>query len=256
MRLGAERICMPAPTVEQFVEAVKATVLANRRWVPPPNNGFLHIRPLLMGSGSVLSVTPATEFVFLIYVTPVGNYFEGGIKPIDLVVENDIHRATPGGVGGIKAIGNYASITKAQARAKANGFSDVIYLDAVHKRYLEEVSTGNIFVVKDKTIITPELSGTVLPGITRKSIIEIAPTEGFQVEERPVAIEELFEADEVFCTGNAICLLHVGSITYKGKRVSYRESGLGNISRHLFSILRNIQMGLVEDKMGWTCILI
>ncbi|KAK7853183.1 branched-chain-amino-acid aminotransferase 5 [Quercus suber] len=233
MKIGADRMCMPAPTVEQFVEAVKVTVLANRRWVPPPHKGFLHIRPLLMGTGPVLSLTPAPEFTFFIFVTPVGNYFEGGSKQLSLVVEEEIHRAVPGGVGSVKAIGNYAVVLKALIEAKADGFSEVLYLDSVYNKYLEEVSTANIFVVKreykkaaqcrDRIISTPVLGGTILPGVTRKSIIEIACSQGFQiwlvtrvlmlheqVEERLVSVDELLDADE---------------------------------------------MGLTEDQMGWTVVL-
>ncbi|KAK4599169.1 hypothetical protein RGQ29_009295 [Quercus rubra] len=253
MKIGADRMCMPAPTIEQFVEAVKVTVLANRRWVPPPHKGFLHIRPLLMGTGPVLSLTPAPEFTFLIFVTPVGNYFEGGLKQLNLVVKEEIHRAVPGGVGSVKAIGNYAVVLKALIEAKADGFAEVLYLDSVYNKYLEEVSTANIFVVKDRIISTPVLGGTILPGVTRKSIIEIACSQGFQVEERLVSVDEMLDADEVFCTGNAICLLPVGSITYMGRRVLYGETGV--VSQQLFSALSNIQMGLTEDQMGWTVIL-
>ncbi|KAJ7958313.1 Branched-chain-amino-acid aminotransferase [Quillaja saponaria] len=226
MKVGADRMCMPAPSVEQFVEAVNVTVLANRRWVIPADKGFLYIRPLLMGTGSVLSLMPAPEYTFLVYVTPVQNYFKGGLESINLVVENEIHHATPGGVGFVKAIGNYAPILKAQSEAKAKGFSDVLYLDAVNKRYLEEASTANIFVVKDRVIYIPELRGTILPGITRKSIIELALSLGFQVEERLV-------------------------ITCHNKRVSYRNNGLGSVTQQLYSALVGIQMGLAEDKMGW-----
>ncbi|XP_031247440.1 branched-chain amino acid aminotransferase 2, chloroplastic-like [Pistacia vera] len=148
MTVGANRLCMPAPTIQQFVEAVKVIVSANRRWIPPPDKGFLHIRALLMGTGAVLSVTPAPEFTFFIYVTPVGKCFEESLKPINLVVENEVQRATCGGVGGVNAISNYAVVLKAQAAAIANDFSDVLFLDSVHNRYLEEVSTANIFVVK------------------------------------------------------------------------------------------------------------
>ncbi|KAL6296077.1 hypothetical protein ACE6H2_004219 [Prunus campanulata] len=253
MRVGAERLLMPAPTVEQFVEAVKVTVLENRRWVPPPNKGFLHIRPLLIGSGPVLSLTPAPEFIFLILVTPMGDYSRGGLEPINLVIENEIHRAVRGGAGSVKAIGNYAAILKAHVEAKANGFSDVLFLDSVHQRYVEETSTANIFLVKDKIISTPTLEeGTVLPGVTRKCVIEIARSQGYQVEERLVSVEELFEADEVFCTGNAVHLSRVGSITYLGKRVSYCESEPAVVSQQLHQELSNIETGHTEDKLGWT----
>uniref|UniRef100_A0ACD6A5V6 Uncharacterized protein n=1 Tax=Avena sativa TaxID=4498 RepID=A0ACD6A5V6_AVESA len=177
---GADRICMPAPTVEQFVDAVKQTVLANKRWVPPPGKGSLYIRPLLFGSGPVLGLAPATEYTLLIYVSPVGNYFKEGLAPINLIVEHNFHRAVPGGTGGVKTIGNYASVLKAQTIAKANGYSDVLYLDAVHNKYLEEVSSCNIFIVKGNTISTPPIEGTILPGITRKSIIELAKSKGYE----------------------------------------------------------------------------
>ncbi|KAJ8769338.1 hypothetical protein K2173_002542 [Erythroxylum novogranatense] len=249
---GAERMCMPSPTVEQFVEAVKATVLANKRWVPPSGKGSLYIRPLLMGSGAVLGLAPAPEYTFLIYVSPVGNYFKEGVAPIHLIVEHELHRATPGGTGGVKTIGNYAAVLKAQSVAKAKGFSDVLYLDCVHKKYLEEVSSCNIFVVKGNVISTPAIKGTILPGITRKSIIDVARSEGFQVEERSVTIHELLDADEVFCTGTAVVVSPVGSITYMGKRVSFGEDGVGTVSKQLYNVLTRLQMGLIEDKMNWT----
>ncbi|KAG8478467.1 hypothetical protein CXB51_028374 [Gossypium anomalum] len=252
MRQGAERMCMPAPTVDQFVEAVKETVLANKRWVPPPGKGSLYIRPLLMGSGAVLGLAPAPEYTFLIYVSPVGNYFKEGVAPINLIVEHELHRATPGGTGGVKTIGNYAAVLKAQSAAKAKGYSDVLYLDCVHKKYLEEVSSCNIFVVKGNVISTPAIKGTILPGITRKSIIDVARSQGFQVEERFVPVDELLDADEVFCTGTAVVVSPVGSITYKGKRVSYGVDGFGAVAQQLYSVLTRLQMGLIDDKMDWT----
>ncbi|GER39616.1 branched-chain-amino-acid aminotransferase [Striga asiatica] len=185
LKMGAERMCMPAPTVEQFVEAVKATVLANERWIPPPGKGSLYIRPLLMGSGAVLGLSPAPEYTFLIYVSPVGNYFKEGLAPINLIVETEMHRATPGGTGGVKTIGNYATVLQAQNVAKAKGYSDVLYLDSIHKKYLEEVSSCNVFVVKGNVISTPALKGTILPGITRKSILDVALSQGFQIFLKP-----------------------------------------------------------------------
>ncbi|KAF2591626.1 hypothetical protein F2Q70_00040558 [Brassica cretica] len=299
MRSGAERMCMPAPTIDQFVEAVKATVLANKRWVPPAGKGSLYIRPLLMGTGAVLGLAPAPEYTFLVYVSPVGNYFKEGVAPINLIVESEFHRATPGGTGGVKTIGNYAAVLKAQSIAKSKGYSDVLYLDCVHKRYLEEVSSCNIFIVKVKTpfrfykmslhlsdnvistpeikgtilpgitrksiidvartqgfkdnvISTPEIKGTILPGITRKSIIDVARTQGFKVEERNVTVDELLEADEVFCTGTAVVVSPVGSITHKCKRVSYGEGSFGPVSEKLYTVLTSLQMGLSEDNMNWT----
>ncbi|GAB2283060.1 Branched-chain-amino-acid aminotransferase, mitochondrial [Dionaea muscipula] len=251
LRMGAERMCMPAPSVEQFVDAVKETVLANECWIPPPGKGSLYIRPLLMGSGSVLGIAPAPEYTFLIYVSPVGNYFKEGMSPINLVIETTVHRASPGGTGGVKSIGNYAAVLKAQTAAKAKGYTDVLYLDCVHKKYLEEVSSCNVFIVKGNVIATPEIKGTILPGITRKSIIDVARSQGFEVEERHVTVDELLNADEVFCTGTAVVVSPVGSITYLGERVTYCDGGIGAVSQQLYTALTRLQMGLVEDKMGW-----
>ncbi|KAL2551683.1 Branched-chain-amino-acid aminotransferase 5 [Forsythia ovata] len=251
LRTGAERMCMPSPSVDQFVEAVKLTVLANERWIPPPGKGSLYIRPLLMGSGVVLGLAPTPEYTFLIYVSPVGNYFKEGLAPINLIVETEMHRATPGGTGGVKTIGNYAAVLKAQSAAKEKGFSDVLYLDSVHKRYLEEVSSCNVFVVKGNVISTPAIKGTILPGITRKSIIDVARSQGFQVQERFVTVDELLDADEVFCTGTAVVISPVGSITYLGKRVTYGSDGVGVVSQKLYSSLTSLQMGLAEDEMNW-----
>uniref|UniRef100_J3LJ22 Branched-chain-amino-acid aminotransferase n=2 Tax=Oryza brachyantha TaxID=4533 RepID=J3LJ22_ORYBR len=252
MRDGAERMCMPAPTVEQFVDAIKQTVLANKRWVPPTGKGSLYIRPLLMGSGAVLGLAPAPEYTFMIFVSPVGNYFKEGLAPINLIIEDNFHRAAPGGTGGVKTIGNYASVLKAQRIAKEKGYSDVLYLDAVNNKYLEEVSSCNIFVVKGNVISTPAIKGTILPGITRKSIVEVAQRKGFKVEERLVSVDDLLEADEVFCTGTAVVVSPVGCITYLGKRVEYGNQGVGVVSQQLYTSLTSLQMGHVEDCMGWT----
>ncbi|KAL4181017.1 hypothetical protein AMTRI_Chr12g269040 [Amborella trichopoda] len=220
MLMGAERMCMPSPSVEQFVDAVRETVSANRRWAPPSGKGSLYIRPMLFGSGPILGLAPSPEYTFLIYVTPVGNYFKEGLAPINLIVETEYHRATPGGTGGIKTIGNYAAVLKAQTNAKLKGYNEVLYLDAIHKKYLEEVSGCNIFVVK--------------------------------VEERRIPVEEVFDADEVFGTGCAVVVSPVGSVTYLGKRIEY--GGVGKVSRQLYSALISIQFGLTEDTMGWTVI--
>jgi branched-chain amino acid aminotransferase len=150
--------------------------------VPPRGKGALYIRPLLIGSGPVLGLAPAPEYTFLVYAAPVGNYFKEGLAPISLVVEDGVHRAMPGGTGGVKTITNYAPVIKAQVDAKRNGFTDVLYLDAVHKRYLEEVSSCNVFVVRGGVVATPATSrGTILPGITRKSVIELAADRRYKV---------------------------------------------------------------------------
>ncbi|KAL8096299.1 branched-chain-amino-acid aminotransferase 2, chloroplastic-like [Apium graveolens] len=250
MQIGAERMCMPAPSVEQFVDAVKHTALANRRWIPPPGKGSLYIRPLLIGSGPILGLGPAPEYTFLIYASPVGNYFKEGTAPLNLYVEDEFFRSSHGGVGGVKSITNYAPVLKAQGRARSRGFSDVLYLNSVDKRNLEEASSCNIFIVKDGVISTPKPNGSILEGITRKSIIDIARDLGYQVEERSVPVDDLMDADEVFCSGTAVGVAPVGSITYQNKSVQYKMDA-ELVSRRLYSTLTGIYRGAVEDKWGW-----
>lgn len=250
MKMGAERMCMPSLSVDQFIDAVKQTALANKRWIPPPGKGSLYIRPLLLGTGPTLGVTPAPEYTFLIYASPVGCYFKEGMAPLNLYVEDKYDRASPGGAGGVKAVTNYAPALKPMMAAKSRGFSDVLYLDSTEKKNIEEVSSCNIFMVKGNVVSTPATRGTILPGITRKSIIDIACDLGYKVEERSIAIDELLEVDEVFCTGTAVVVASVGSITYKDRRVDYRAR-IDSVSKKLMSTFLGIQSGRIEDRKGW-----
>ncbi|XP_019254714.1 PREDICTED: branched-chain-amino-acid aminotransferase 2, chloroplastic-like isoform X2 [Nicotiana attenuata] len=244
MQIGAERMCMPCPSTHQFVDAVKQTALANKRFIPPPGKGSLYIRPLLIGSGPILGLAPAPDYTFLVYASPEGT------APLNLYVQEDLHRASRGGVGGVKSITNYAPVLRAIKSAKEKGFSDVLYLDSLNKRYIEEVSSCNIFLVKGKILSTPAASGTILEGVTRKSIMEIARDLGYQVEERLIDVDELTNADEVFCTGTAVGVASVGSITYKGKRIEYKERS-EQTSKQLYSRVIEIQRGVIEDKRDW-----
>ncbi|CAN4122478.1 unnamed protein product [Withania somnifera] len=250
MQIGAERMCMPSPSVDQFVDAVKQTALANKRWIPPPGKGSLYVRPLLIGSGPILGLAPAPEYTFLVYACPVGNYFKEGTKPLNLYVEEEVHRASRGGAGGVKSITNYAPVLKAMKNAKAKGYSDVLYLDAVNKKYIEEVSSCNIFLVKGNVLSTPIAKGTILEGVTRKSIMDIALDLGYTVEERLIEADELINADEVFCTGTAVSVAPIGSITYKGHKIEYKISS-DLSSNKLYSRLLGIQRGVIKDERGW-----
>ena len=189
---GAGRMSMPAVPEALFVKAVKACISANRDFIPPEGKGSLYLRPLLIGTGPILGLGPAPSYTFLVYCSPVASYFKGGqLTPIDLVVEEAYHRAAPGGTGNTKCIGNYSPVLKVQLKAKEAGFADVIYLDAVNNKFIEEVSSCNFFVVNGKSIATPALGGSILPGITRKSIITLAQQKGYTVEERAVSVEEM-----------------------------------------------------------------
>ncbi|XP_054803350.1 branched-chain amino acid aminotransferase 1, mitochondrial-like isoform X3 [Prosopis cineraria] len=218
MKTGADRMCMPSPSVEQFVNAVKQTVLANKRWVPPLGKGSLYIRPLLMGTGSVLGLTPAPEYTLLVYATPVKTYHKG---PLNLVIKDKLYRAISGsgGTGRIKSVVNYSPAYKALKEARAEGFSDILYLDAATGKFIEELSSCNVFLVK--------------------------------VMERAISVEELMEADEVFCTGTAVGVNPVLSITYNNTRAEYK-AGAEAVSQKLCQTLVGIQTGQVEDARAWT----
>jgi len=168
---GSRRLGMAVVPEEMFLDAVHQVIHENERWIPPTGRGELYIRPLIFGSGAILGVA---QYTFLVYAVPVGPYFKGGMNPISLKVSNEFHRAAPGGSGGVKAIGNYAPGMMPSKNAKAEGYAEIIYLDAVHHRYVEEVGAANFFCVKDNVLYTPELTGTILPGITRLSTIELA----------------------------------------------------------------------------------
>jgi len=252
MQDGAKRLGMPVVPEEMFLDAVRKTVLENSRWIPPLGKGALYIRPLLMGSGAILGVAPAPEYTFLVYVSPVGPYFKGGLKPISLKVSDNFHRAAPGGSGGVKAIGNYAPGMVPSKAAKSEGFAEIIYLDAVHHRYVEEVGAANFFCVKDGVISTPELTGTILPGVTRESVIEIARDRGYEVREEKVDVDYALSADECFCAGTAAVVSSIGSIKHGDRVASFGDGEVGPITRILHDELTAIQQKRIPDERGWT----
>lgn len=250
---GADRLCMPQVPTEHFIAAVKTLVAEVADYVPPGDKGSLYIRPLLLGTGPILGLGPAPSYTFCVFAAAVGAYFKGGqLTPIDLLVETKFHRAAPGGMGSTKAAGNYSPVLVTQLAAKEEGYSDVVYLDAKTDTYLEEVSSCNIFVVKGNKIATPPVEGTILPGVTRRSVIELAQGLGYEVEERPVSITEAMDADEVFTTGTAVVLCAVGSLTYKGERKQFGTAGEPTpVALQLYTTLTDLQDQKVEDVRGW-----
>ena len=251
MQRGARRLGMPEVPEDIFIAAVIKTVQENSRWIPPIGKGTLYIRPLLMGSGPILGVSPAPEYTFLIYVSPVGPYFKGGLEPTSLKISEEHHRAAPGGSGGVKAIGNYAPGMVPSMNAKSEGFAEIIYLDAVNHKYIEEVGAANFFCVKDGIISTPELTGTILGGITRLSIIELARSKGYEVREEKIDVDYAFSADECFCAGTAAVVSSIGSIKRGDKIVEYCNGGIGEITREIYESLVSIQNRKTEDLFNW-----
>jgi len=251
MQRGADRLKMPPVPESIFIDAVEQCVQANLRWVPPTGKGAMYVRPLLMGSGAILGVAPAPEYTFLVYVTPVGPYFKGGVSAIDLLISEEYHRAAPGGSGGVKAIGNYAPGMMPSKKAKAAGFAEVIYLDAETHTYVEEVGAANFFCVKDNVLYTPELTGTILPGITRQSIIQLAFHNGYEVIETKVSADFAMAADEAFCCGTAAVISPIGSITKGEVKATYGNQKPGPVTEKLYNHLVGIQNETEEDIFGW-----
>lgn len=249
---SATRLCIPPIPRDKFVEGVEAVVRDNADFVPPSGKGSLYIRPILWGSGPVLGVKPAPWFSFLIYVSPVGPYFKGGLRCLNLKVMHEFHRAAPHGTGSVKAIGNYAASLYPLMQAKKEGYDEVIYLNAANEDLVEEVGAANLFAVHGNKIITPRLGGSILPGVTRDSVLTIArELLGLETEERDVTLEEVIAADEVFCSGTAAVVMPIGQITDGGKTVTFCEEKIGPITRELYDTLTGIQKEKREDTFGW-----
>jgi len=248
---GADRLGMPPVPESIFIDAVEQTVAANGGWIPPTGKGALYIRPLLIGTGPIMGVAPSPEYTFLVFVTPVGPYFEGGLSCIELIISDEYHRAAPGGSGGVKAIGNYAPGMVPSRRAKKAGYAEVIYLDATEHRYIEEVGAANFFCVTDRILHTPELTGTILPGITRDSIIQLARHRGYEVVEERVSAEFAMQADEAFCCGTAAVIAPIGSISHGDEKKTYLEGAVGPVTRELYNALTGIQTEMAADAFGW-----
>ncbi len=256
MEDSAKRLEMPPFPADRFVDAVKKVVEANATYVPPYGSGAtLYIRPYMFGTNPVIGVKPADEYQFRIFVTPVGPYFKGGAKPITIKV-SDFDRAAPHGTGQIKAGLNYAMSLHAIVTAHAEGFDENMYLDAATRTKVEETGGANfLFVTKDGKVVTPK-SDSILPSITRRSLLYVAEHYlGLEVEERPVLFEEVKDFAECGLCGTAAVISPVGKIVDHGKEICF-PSGMekmGPITQKLYETLTGIQMGHIEAPEGWIC---
>ena len=254
--LNAERMAgscrqlkMPVFPEEKFVEAVIETVRANAQWVPPYGSGAsLYLRPFMFGIDSIIGVKPANEYQFRIFATPVGPYFKGGIKPLNLRI-SDLDRAAPRGTGHVKAGLNYAMSLYNIVDAHEQGYDENVYVDAANRTFIEETGGANIIFIKGNTLITPK-SDTILPSITRRSIVYVAKEYlGMDVEERPVNINELADFEEAGLCGTAAVISPIGTIDDHGKKIQY--AGMGPKIKQLYDTLTGIQMGRIEAPEGW-----
>jgi branched-chain amino acid aminotransferase len=252
MVMSTKRLCIPEMNQEFFLQAVEETIKDNIDYVPPYGKGSLYIRPIVWGTSPALGVKPVEEYTFMVFVSPVGPYFKGGIQPLNLKVSNEYHRAAPKGIGDAKAIGNYSASLYPLTEAKNRDFDEVIFLNAKDEKFVEEVGSANLFVLTGNTIKTPKLDGSILPGITRDSVITLAKdTIGLEVLETNVTLTELYDADEVFCTGTAVVVTPVGSITGLDGKHKIADGKMGQLTSKLRQLLTGIQRGDVSDEFGW-----
>ena len=249
---SCEKLKMPVFPEERFLDAVKKVVEANREWVPPYGSGAsLYLRPYMFGYDAVIGVKPANEYQFRMFATPVGPYFKGGVKPLTVRI-SDLDRAAPRGTGHVKAGLNYAMSLYNIVDAHEQGYDENIYPDSATRTYIEETGGANIiFVTKDGTVVTPK-SDTILPSITRRSLMYVAEhILGMKVEQRKVRVDELADFVECGLCGTAAVISPVGKIVDHGKEIVYGMDDMGPVTKKLYDTLRGIQMGEIEAPDGW-----
>jgi len=247
-----ERISIPLISERLFVEGIKQVVKANSEFVPPYGTGAsLYIRPFVIGTGAKVGLGPALEYLFIIFVTPVGPYYKSGFFPVKSIIVTEYDRAAPLGVGDCKVGGNYASGLRGEKYGKDNGYTVVLYLDAKEKKYIDEFGTSNFIGIKNGSYVTPE-SPSILPSITNDSLAELAKDMGLKVERRQVSVEELAEFDEVGAVGTATVITPISSITYGNREFTFGDDKTaGPVLTELHDKLTRLQRGEAEDVHGW-----
>ncbi len=256
-----DRMCIPHVDVDDCVEALKTLVNIDCDWVPVNEGTSLYIRPFIIATDDFLGVAPSKTYLFIVILSPSGAYYSSGLAPVGIWIEDDYVRAVKGGMGFAKTGGNYAASLAAQVKAHDDGYSQVLWLDGVERKYIEEVGAMNIFFKINGTIVTPMLNGSILPGITRNSVIELCKSWGLPVEERKISVDELLEAqkngtlEECFGTGTAAVISPVGKLRYKDDVMTINGGSIGEISQKLYDTVTGIQGGTCEDKFGWVTVL-
>ncbi|MDZ7692528.1 MAG: branched-chain amino acid aminotransferase [Balneolaceae bacterium] len=254
MKNSCERMCIPQIDSDLFMEAIEQLIKLDHEWIPKKEGNSLYIRPFAMAFEPVIAASSANIFRFYIITSPVGSYYS---KPVSLTTAQKYVRAAKGGTGNIKAAGNYGSSLYPVQKAKELGFDQVLWLDAREHKYVEEVGTMNIFFLIDDVLVTRELSGTILPGITRDSVIQLARHWNISVEERKLTINEVMEAgkegilQEVFGTGTAAVISPVRAISHEGETVQIHKEARGPLGQRLYDTIYGIQTGKVEDPFDW-----
>jgi branched-chain amino acid aminotransferase len=254
---SAVRMCMPRIPVEKVLQAMKGLIYLEREWVPQADGAALYVRPTMIASEAALGVRPSDEYLFFIINSPVGAYYAEGFNPTRIYVEDKYVRAVPGGVGEVKTGGNYAASIKAHTEAQRKGFTQVLWLDALEHKYVEEVGTSNIFFVINDELVTPPLGGTILPGITRDTVLKLADDWGIKTSERRITIDEVMEAvedgtlTEAFGSGTAAVISPIGELCYQGTSIIINNGETGPLSQRFFDGIQQLQRGMVSDSHNW-----
>ena len=252
------RICIPEIPEEDFLDAIKAVVKTDEAWIPTKPGTSLYIRPFVIATDPFLGVRPSDTYMFIIILSPVGAYYPEGLNPVKIWIEDEYVRAVKGGVGEAKTGANYVASLAAQVKAHDDGYSQVLWLDGVERKYIEEVGAMNIFFKINGKVVTPQLNGSILPGVTRNSVIELCKAWGVPVEERKISVDELYEAsnngslEEVFGTGTAAVISPVGHLRFEDNVMQVRDGGIGELSQRIYDTITGIQLGEVEDTFNWT----
>ena len=252
-----ERLVIPQLPEELGMQCLMELLKIEKDWVPSNEGESLYIRPFIFAVDPFLGVKPGDQYLFVIILSPSGAYYESGLNPVNIYVENKYVRAVRGGMGFAKTGGNYAASLIGQDEAHKQNYSQVLWLDGVEQKYIEEVGAMNIFFVIDGEVVTPQLQGSILPGITRKSALEVCKSLGYKTSERRISIQEIADAydngklDEVFGTGTAAVISPVGHLKWGDKVMEINGNKIGKISQQLYDTMTGIQWGKIEDKFGW-----
>ncbi len=258
LNLSSERLSIPAIDEEVVLAHLTKLIALEKAWVPSTKGTSLYIRPFIIATEANLAVAPSKSYKFMVILSPVGPYFPGGLKPVTIHVEDQFTRAVKGGTGMAKTAGNYSSGYQAQTNAKKTGNADVLWLDGVEKKYIEEVGSMNIFFKIDGEVMTPELNGSILKGITRTSIIELLGTWDIPVTEKKISVQELYRAyeegkvEEIFGTGTAAVISPVGELNWLGRNLLVNNGEIGELSQKIYDTITGIQTGKLEDTLDWT----
>lgn len=252
------RLCIPYLDPDFTLNAIKATVKIDADWVPSEPGTSLYIRPFIIATDPFLGVHPSHTYMFIIILSPSGSYYAAGLNPVKIAVESEYVRAVKGGTGFAKVGGNYAGSLIGQQKAEEQGYAQVLWLDGIQHKYIDEVGAMNVFFKINGEVITPSLEGSILPGVTRRSVIELLRDKGFTVSERRISIDEVYQAsengtlEEMFGTGTAAVISPVGELVWNDKHIIINNSEIGPVSDMLYKQLTGIQWGKIEDKYGWT----